>query len=859
MISAQLYESSGSTFVLIPILPRNSKFMDMQNFLNEKFSSRAKSALKTAQKISRELAHPFIGTEHLLYGIVSEISSFASEVLLKNRVSAETIRLELLRRNYQPAGEIWRPKLSENLRLILEKSSIIASRYQYQFIGTEHFLFGIVEEDMNQAKKILIRLNIDPQEIRKNLVSIFENVSKFPEVEKPHEIHKHPSADDAAMATTPTAPALEYFTVDLTEKAKQGGIDPLIGRQKEVERMISILNRRTKNNPVLIGEPGVGKTAIVEGLALAIRDRKVPDSLLDKRILALDLALIVAGSMFRGEFENRLKQIIDEVKSARDIILFIDELHTVVGAGATTGSLDAANILKPALARGELRAIGATTMQEYKKHIETDAALERRFQPVHIKEPNHRETTEILKGLRPFYESHHGVKITDEAMDSAITLSMRYITDRFLPDKAIDLLDETAAYHKTVNFASQKPKTSINTIERDLSELGEQKRLAVDTGDFGEAKRLKSTEDALLKQKQRMLKSKGSEKIPPLQITANHIAETVARITGIPMKNLVKAEAQKLMNLEARLKKRFVSQPHVIQDVASSIRRSRAGISSAERPLGSFMFLGPSGVGKTLLAKLLAEEIFEDPAALIRIDMSELMERHNVARLIGAPAGYVGYEEGGRLTEAVKRRPYSVVLFDELEKAHPDVANMLLQILEEGELTDAGGKKINFRNTLIVMTSNVGLPSLNRWAESYGFATAGAGDAPDSEVIKQGVMKQVREHFRPEFLNRIDKILVFHPLTREDVKKIVKLEVQNFQNRLWTERKLKLSLDEPTIGYIAEKSFDPSHGARLVRKNLQDLLEDPIASLILSAKTKEGTNLKAKVKTANGERRLVIA
>ncbi|OGE74515.1 MAG: hypothetical protein A3K06_03035, partial [Candidatus Doudnabacteria bacterium RIFCSPHIGHO2_01_52_17] len=802
----------------------------------------------------------FIGTEHLLYGIVSEISSFASEVLLKNRISPESIRLELIHRSYQSDGSPWRPQLSENLRLVLEKSAIIASRHQYQFIGTEHFLFGIVDEGPNQAKKILQRLSIDPQEIRKNLVSIFENVSKFPEVERPHELHKHLAApEDVPTPAQPTAPALEYFTVDLTEKARAGEIDPLIGRQKEVERVISILNRRTKNNPVLIGEPGVGKTAIVEGLALAIRDRKVPDTLLDKRILALDLALIVAGSMFRGEFENRLKQIIDEVKAARDIILFIDELHTVVGAGATTGSLDAANILKPALARGELRAIGATTIQEYKKHIESDAALERRFQPVFIKEPDPRETMEILRGLRPFYEAHHGVKITDEAMDAAVKLSVRYVTDRYLPDKAIDLLDETSAYHKTIHSAKGKPKVSINTIERDLTEVGEQKRQAVDTGDFAAAKRLRTAEDDLQKKKQKMLKTKISEKTPALKITGSHIAETVARMTGIPMKNLLKAETQKLLNLEERLKKKFISQLHVVKDIAASIRRSRAGITAPQRPLGSFMFLGPSGVGKTLLAKLLAEELFEDPGALIRIDMSELMERHNVARLIGAPAGYIGYEEGGRLTEAVKRRPYAVVLFDELEKAHPDVTNILLQILEEGELTDAGGKKVNFRNTLIIMTSNVGLPSLNRWAESYGFATAGSAEAPDSEVIKQGVMKQVREHFRPEFLNRIDKIVVFQPLTREDVKKIVKLEMQTFQNRLWTERKLKLTLDEPTINFIAEKSFDPAHGARLVRKNLQDLVEDPIAGLILSAKTKEGTNLKAKIKTANGERRLVIA
>lgn len=819
----------------------------MINFLNEKFSTRAKSALKAAQKISRELHHPYIGTEHLLYGIVTEISSFATEVLLKNRISKDLVRLELLRRQSDtPNAElIWEPRLSENLRHVLDQAAMVANKYQYQFIGTEHFLFGMVDGALNRAKTILLNLNIDPEEIKKNLLSIFENVSKFPEiVNQPlstRELEEAPTGNNS--------PALDYFTLDLTEKAKNGSIDPLIGREKEVQRLISILNRRTKNNPVLIGDPGVGKTAIVEGLALAIRDRKVPDSLLDKRILTLDLALIVAGSMFRGEFENRLKQIIDEVKTAGDIILFIDELHTVVGAGATTGSLDAANILKPALARGELRAIGATTLVEYKKHIEQDAALERRFQPIIVKEPNAKETLEILKGLRPNYEAHHGVEITDGALEAAIKLSMRYLTDRFLPDKAIDLVDEAAAFYKT-QVPGGGPKTSLNTIERDLSELLDQKKKAVGAGDFATAKTVKTEEKQLLEKKRKLQGKKANQK-PPLKITAAQIAETVARITGIPTQNLLRQEAQKLLSLEKKLKNGIVGQDAVLKEIASSIRRSRAGISSPHRPQGSFMFLGPSGVGKTLMAKLLAEELFEDENALIRIDMSEFMEKHNVARLVGAPAGYVGYEEGGKLTESIKRRPYAVILFDEIEKAHPDVLNMLLQILDEGELTDAGGKKINFRNTLLILTSNIGLSSLNKWAQHFGFSGTGRKnpDELDANLVREQVLSQIREHFRPEFLNRIDKIVVFNPLKKADIKKVVKLEFKKLQNQIAAERQIKLKTNETVTNFLTAKSFDPAQGARLVRKNLQDLVEDVVAEQILRHKTKAGQTATLILKT----------
>ncbi len=820
----------------------------MNSLLNEKFSTRAKNALKSAQSISRELRHPHIGTEHLLYGIVSEISSFASEVLLKNRLSEVTIRHELgLPGSTLPlyTQTLQQPRLSNNLRQALERAASVASQYQYQFIGTEHFLYGIVDQASNQAQKILSRLHIEPREIKKNLLSIFENVSKFPELSP---AHRPQTATEIEEGVSP-APALDYFTIDLTAKAKGGSIDPVIGREAEIERLISILGRRTKNNPVLIGDPGVGKTAIVEGLALLIRERRVPDLLLGKRVLALDLALIVAGSMFRGEFENRLKQIIDEIKEAGDIILFVDELHTVVGAGSATGSLDAANILKPALARGELRAIGATTLQEYKKYIEPDAALERRFQPILIKEPTAEEAEKILQGLKPYYEAYHQVEITDEAIQTAVKLSTRYLTDRFLPDKAIDLVDETAAFYKTT-LRPPPPKNSLNVVDRDLTDLLDQKRQAVFAQDFVTAKSLKQKELELLKTKARILQKKPNAQGYHFKILGFHIAKTVARMTGIPSPTLLRGETLKLLRLEKNLKKILVGQDPILKEISTSVRRSRAGIAEAARPLGSFIFLGPTGVGKTLLAKLLAAEVYADENALVRLDMSEFMERHNVSRLTGAPPGYVGYEEGGRLTETVRRKPYAVVLFDEIEKAHPDVFNILLQVLEEGELTDAAGKKTNFRNTIIILTSNIGLAELQRLAQNFGFQASKKSEARqevlDPQSVKDHVLKLVREHFRPEFLNRLDKILVFSPLTLTDLKKIVNLELKKLQERLAAQH-LKLQISPQLLNRLAKQSFDPQQGARLIRKNIQTLIEDKVAEALLLGKLKAGDTWKPKV------------
>ncbi len=832
----------------------------MTNFSSilERLSSRAKNALIAAQLASEELKHDHIGTEHLLFGVVSEKSSFAAEILNKTKLVPEVIKQELIFVNTNNKVAAWKPVLSENLKNVIERAAIIASQYGYQFIGTEHFLYGLLTVQQSKAKVILSKLGVDAFELEQNLLNVFENISKFPEMPEQGQaaggfgqvMPGSPSSVGAPNKKEKTL--LEYFTTDITKKASDGLVDPVIGRKREIERLISILNRRTKNNPLLIGEAGVGKTAIVEGLALAISKREVPDSLLDKKILSLDLALIVAGSMFRGEFENRLKQIIEEVKADPNIILFIDELHTMVGAGATTGSLDAANILKPALARGELRAIGATTLAEYKKHIETDAALERRFQPILVDEPSREEAFEILKGLRPNYEKHHSVTITDEALHSAVDLSSRYISDRFLPDKAVDLIDETAAFLRSINSGS-KVLRSIKKIEGDLEALEQEKTKAVYNQDFPTAIHLNAQKEKLVKQKDELSSELSKEKKPEQEISGEDIAHTVSMMTKIPLSKLTKTEIGKLANLEKTLKAKIVGQNEAVEEVSRAIRRSRAGISNPSRPLGSFIFLGPTGVGKTETAKVLAKEIFGDEEALVRVDMSEFMERHNVSRLIGAPAGYVGFGEGGQLTEAVRRKPYSVVLFDEIEKANPDVFNILLQILEDGQLTDAQGKKVNFKNTVIIMTSNLGMQELTMQAAKIGFAEKQEKNSDEEKLkaeydkIKEGVLETMKQEMRPEFLNRIDKIIVFRPLGTEELKSITKLQLMELQNRL-LDQQVQLKVSANLIKFISDKSFDPAQGARFVRKNIQELLEDQLAEKIISGEAKPGSLISADVK-----------
>lgn len=822
--------------------------MNHFSYILERLSSRAKNALVTSQRLSEELNHDHIGSEHLLYGIVQEISSFASEILLKSKVTPDTVRTEIVRLNqFRQLPLEGQPKLSNNLREIIEKAAIIATRYQYQFIGTEHFLYGITEMENDEARTILLSLKVSITELRKNLLSIFENVSRFPDLLNTDE----PQATEDRPAKTP---ALDYFTSDLSKKAKQGKIDPVIGRKSEIERLVSILNRRTKNNPVLIGEPGVGKTAIVEGLALAIAKHEVPDTLLGKKILTLDMALIVAGSMFRGEFEQRLKQVIDEVKDNSNIILFIDELHTIVGAGATTGSLDAANILKPALARGEIRVIGATTLAEYKKHIEHDAALERRFQPILVEEPSMEESVKILEGVRSNYEKHHGVIISDDAIKAAVELSSRYIADRFLPDKALDLVDETAAYIKTVNAKTRNIRV-VKKIEIELRKLEEEKTKAVMLQDFTTALHLKSQEDKLKKQKAEYQKIMVKKPGGAVEITSEDITRTVSNITKIPLIKLIKSETKKLVNLEKTLQARIVGQEEAVKTIASAIRRSRAGITSPKRPIASFLFLGPTGVGKTETAKVLALEVFESKDALIRVDMSEFMERHNVARLIGAPAGYVGYEEGGRLTEEVRKKPYAVILFDEIEKAHPDVFNILLQILEEGELTDAAGKRINFRNTLIIMTSNIGVSDLTRQAGAFGFSLERTGGNVDARVkaeaeydqIKEKVLDSLKQSMRPELINRIDKLVVFRPLSMEEIKKIVSLELGYLAEHILKQQKITINFDRDLIRFLSDKSYDPAQGARLIRRKIQELIEDPLAEKMITGEITGTSDIKVSV------------
>lgn len=822
-------------------------------FILERLSSRAKNALIAAQMVSEELHHDHIGTEHLLFGVVAEKSSFAGEILTKAKITPDVVKAELALVNQNNEVAVWKPILSANLKAAIEKSAIIASQYGYQFIGTEHFLYGLITTEHNKSRVILSKVGVDIGELEHNLVTVFENISKFPDMPQdqggaqPGEGHIHPSPNGA----TPKGNALDYFTTDLTKKASQGGIDPVIGRKKEIERLVSILGRRTKNNPVLIGEAGVGKTAIVEGLALAIINREVPDTLLDKKILALDLALVVAGSMFRGEFENRLKQIIDEVKANPNIILFIDELHTMAGAGATTGSLDAANILKPALARGELRTIGATTLAEYKKHIEHDAALERRFQPILVEEPTKEESVAILKGIRPNYEKHHNVQITDEAIQAAVDLSDRYIQDHFLPDKAVDLVDETAAFLRSIHNNSKLAKTR-RKVEIELEQLEEEKTKAVMSQDFTTALHLRSQEERLLAQKKELEALSKEETGPVYSLTAEDIAHTVSLMTKIPLQKLAQTEIGKLTNLEKVLKTRIIGQDEAISEIAKTIRRSRAGLADPKRPIGSFMFLGPTGVGKTETAKMIAQEVFEDVEALIRVDMSEFMERHNVARLIGAPAGYVGYEEGGRLTEAVRRKPYSVVLFDEIEKAHPEVFNILLQILEDGQLTDAQGKKVNFANTVIIMTSNLGMQELNAASVKMGFTDRDESDSEKNKLdkeydrIKAGLLEKLKKDLRPEFLNRIDKVIIFRPLGASELKKITQIQFADLQTRL-DAQKITFKATPALVKFLTEKSYDPLQGARYIRKNIQDYISDPLAEQIITQGPKEGSVITATV------------
>ncbi|MBI4054120.1 MAG: ATP-dependent Clp protease ATP-binding subunit [Candidatus Doudnabacteria bacterium] len=797
-----------------------------------RLTTRARSALVNSQKLAQELKHQEIGPVHLLCGIVEVPSAFANEVILKRKIDPAAVRQRLQQMTLPSISrDALHPRVSSELQDVLERAAIAAQKNGYAFIGTEHLLYALIGKN-GPGKTLVAEFGLEIPELVKNLEGVFEHFSHFGEMLPSDEELALEETGDAL--TRPRSQALEYFASDLTAKAAGGKIDPLVGRKKELERLISILNRRNKNNPLLIGEPGVGKTAIVEGFALAIARQQVPDNLLDKKVLHLDLASVVAGSMFRGEFENRLKQIIEEARANPNIILFIDELHTVIGAGAATGSLDAANILKPVLARGEIAVIGATTLADYKKHVENDPALERRFQPILIEEPSVDQTEKILLGLRPFYERHHRIAISGEAIRAACELSARYISDRYLPDKALDLIDESASFLRGKSNKTAAVK-NLKTLERKIAHLEADKDNAILEQEFDRAAKLQLMLDGykkILEQTRPQLPGTAEKSRP--RLLTEHIAATVAQATKIPVSKLLQKTTHKIANLERELKKHIIGQDEVIANIASSLKRAQTGVSSPTRPQGTFLFLGPSGVGKTETAKVLARVIFGSEKDLIRVDMSEFMERHNVSRLIGAPAGYVGYEEGGKLTESVKRKPYAVVLFDEIEKAHPDVFNILLQIFEEGELTDAAGKKTNFKNTILILTSNIGSADLNQYALGFTDETKKnkSSPLPDYEKIKGKIFEALNQRLSAELINRIDHIAVFRPLNLDTLKTIAKLELSKLDGRLM-ETGVKISYPPSLVDFLVKNSFDPKAGARKIRKVVADVLENRISNYLI--------------------------
>jgi ATP-dependent Clp protease ATP-binding subunit ClpC len=833
----------------------------MEKPIQDKLTTRLKNVLSTAAKVSKELKHRRIGTEHILYGMMQETGSLACSILKKFGFTPEFIRAELERLE---ESDHWKEELSPHTRIAFEKAARTAFQHHHRYIGTEHVLYGIVTLKDSTAYKLLEKSPVDVKGLTQQVHIVLKSTSHFPDLSnflglplglppQAHQAVKKGRPTPMAMGETPEGkktktPAFDYFTQDLTAAAAAGKFDPVIGRGKEIERVMSILNRKTKNNPILIGEPGTGKTAIVIGLAQRIAAGTVPPKLQGKRILSLDMASILAGTTFRGEFEERLKELMRELENSQDAILFIDELHTIVGAGAAGGSLDAANMLKPALTRGEISVIGATTMDEFRKHIEKDAALERRFQPVQVKEPSVEETTEILKGSREAYEQHHGLTVTDEAIESAVEMSVRYIPDRFLPDKALDLLDEAAATLQ-LQIAGDNKAKEAHALKQQLETLRQKKEQAIEAENYEEALKTKRSEDLLAEKLAAISRKATLEGNERPSITKEHIAKVVADSTGIPVTRLLKSEVKKLVNLEEVLRQHIVGQEEAIQAVARYVRRSRAGIAHPNRPLGSFIFLGPTGVGKTEMAKVLAREVFENPEALIKVDMSEFMEAHSVSRLIGAPAGYVGYEEGGKLTEAVRRQPYSIILFDEIEKAHRDVHNILLQILDEGQLTDSHGRSVNFRNTIIAITSNIGSHQLAEHAHmGFGLpeeSLAHEAMASRYEELKQTVLHELKDRMAPELLGRIDQVVVFAPLGRAELEKITDLHIAELQKRLG-EKNINLEVSKGVRAEIAQRALQENKGARPIRRIVQEILEDPIAHSVIAEELTPGHVIQAR-------------
>lgn len=795
------------------------------------FTEKANKALNLAIESAEEMRHNYVGTEHILYGLVKEGSGVAATALNECGVTEDALREKLESINgTMSLVELTPDDFTPRTKRVLRAAVIISSKTGYTYVGTEHLLLAILSESDSYAVAFLEELGVSVERLA-------QAVSKGMQggAEEGFGGFENESAPNGSQKG---GSALDRFGRDLTQAAKNGEIDPVIGREKEIQRVIQILSRRTKNNPVLIGEPGVGKTAVAEGLALEIAKGNVPEILKDKRVVSLDLTGMVAGAKYRGDFEERIKAAIDEVKKSKNTILFIDELHTIVGAGAAEGSVDAANILKPSLARGDFQVIGATTLNEYRKYIEKDAALERRFQPVKVGEPTPEQAVQILKGLRDSYEAHHKVKITDEAINAAVTLSSRYIADRYLPDKAIDLIDEGAS---KVRLASLTSPDNVKELEDEIADYEKEKASAINEQDFERAARLRDEQKELqTKLDDAKKKWQEQQKGNSGEVTAEDIAKIVSEWTGIPVVQLTKEESERLLNMENVLHERVIGQSEAVTAIAKAIRRGRVGLKDPKRPVGSFIFLGPTGVGKTELCKALAEAMFGDENAMLRLDMSEYMEKHTVSKLIGSPPGYVGFEEGGQLTEKVRRKPYSVVLFDEIEKAHPDVFNMLLQILEDGRLTDSQGRTVDFKNTIIIMTSNVGARLITEKQSSLGFNSENE-NAEESEKkdIKELVTGELRKVFRPEFLNRVDDIIVFNKLNKDEIKQIAVKMLKTLENRL-DKMNIKISFTDNAISEIADKGFDENYGARPLRRAIQNEIEDPLSEQMLEGKVKDG-------------------
>ncbi len=805
----------------------------------ERLTDRARKVMALANQEAQRFNHEYIGTEHILLGLVKEGSGVGANVLKNLDIDLRKVRLEVEKLVKSGPEMVTMGKLPQTPRAkkVIEYAIEEARNLNHNYVGTEHLLLGLLREHDGVAAQVLMNLGLKLEEVREEVLNLLgagveseETTPQPPEQPEPSAGAgpSEPGSGTTARRGKSRTPALDSFGRDLTELARAGELDPVIGRHEEIERLVQVLCRRTKNNPVLLGEAGVGKTAIVEGLAQRILSQEVPDLLHDRRVVVLDLAMMVAGTKYRGQFEERIKAVMNEVRRARNIILFIDELHTLVGAGGAEGAIDASNVLKPALSRGEIQCIGATTYDEYRKYIEKDPALERRFQSIPVEPPNAEQTLEILKGLRARYEQHHRIRYSDEALRAAVEFSGRYIPGRVQPDKSIDVIDEAGA---RLRLKSMTKPPDLAELEERIERLSIEKDEAVKNADYERAAELRDNAEKLRKEKER-LQSQWRERMNEIDgvVDENVIAEVVSKMTGVPLTRLEKEETQRLLHLEQELHKQVVSQAEAVTAVARAIRKARSGLKDPRRPMGSFIFIGPSGVGKTLLAKALAEFMFGNPDALVYLDMSEYMEKHNVSRLIGAPPGYVGYEEGGQLTERIRRRPYAVILLDEIEKAHPDVFNMLLQIMEEGRLTDSFGRHVDFKNTILIMTSNIGADTI-KGGSTFGFTRR--DDVQDYEKMKKQLMGDVEKFFRPEFINRLDEIIVFRPLLRDDLNQIIEIELAKVRKRL-EEKGMKLELDQLAKDFLIDKGYNPDFGARPLRRAIGSFIEDPLAESLLS-------------------------